>query len=241
MHRLPGFHLYSGLLYMEDKNVNHLIPVQFKKSAGYSLLVGSFIAVLTAMLHPVGGDIGHIVHVKCMLFQSHTLAIICLPIIGFGFFCISRVLLTKSNLSILALIISFFGLIAGMFAATINGLTLPAFAANYAAHKDDQDTVRMIVTYGKYINIPMAYILITAITIAIAIWSWLITRSKQMSAWTGYFGLFITALGIIALIGQFDFTSLFGFRTFLIGLAVWKIVAGFSLISSASISKINLA
>ncbi len=203
---------------------------QFRKLAGYSLLVSSVIIVLIAMMHPVGGDIGHIVHVKSMLQQSHSLAIACLPFLGFGFFGISKILITKSKLSVLSLIISFFGLFAAMIAATINGLTLPAFASNYSPDRDKEEIVKTIITYGKFINVPMAYIFMSVITLSIALWSFLIIKTTRLSLWIGYLGFAISLLGAVALMGKFNLVGLFGFRAFLFGLVIWKIFVGLNML-----------
>lgn len=58
---------------------------EFKRASGICLLVGSILATLTMALHPMGGDIEHIVKIKRVLMFSHAIAIFCLPFIGFGF------------------------------------------------------------------------------------------------------------------------------------------------------------
>lgn len=215
---------------MKDRNTQNTVDIRFKKMAGYCLLIASVLIVVVAIMHPIGGDIKHIVHLKSMLLQSHSLAIICLPFIGFGFFGLSSCLMTKSKLSVLALVISFFGLFSAMIAATINGLTLPAFASTYSQSKNQQEVLKIVITYGKFINIPMTYIFIVAFTFSVGLWSYLITKTNQISAWIGYFGLFIVLFGIVLLIWQFNFTSLFGLRSFLFGLIAWKILVAMSML-----------
>ena len=118
---------------------------EFRKTSGFCLLLGSFLATLTMVLHPNGGDISHIVKIKSVLTFSHAIAILCLPLIGFGFFGLSQILQTKSKLSTLASITVAFGLFAAMIAATVNGLTLPNFASIYATNENDIQTVMKII------------------------------------------------------------------------------------------------
>lgn len=203
---------------------------EFRKASAYCLLLGSFLATLAMTMHPMGGDIQHIVKIKSVLTFSHSIAIFCLPFIGFGFWGLSKLLLTKSKISTLAFIIFSFGLFAAMIAATINGLTLPSFAANYATNQNDIPTIKKIIDYGKYINIPMATIFISATSLAVGIWSFLIIQTKQISKWLGYFGLTIIAFGLLGVVLKFNFTDLLGFRTFTFGLVIWKIAVGINML-----------
>ncbi|WP_445737606.1 hypothetical protein [Mariniflexile sp.] len=203
---------------------------EFIRASGFCLLLGSLLATTTMMLHPNGGDIEHIVKIKNVLTFSHSIAIFCLPFIGFGFFGLSQVLQTKSKIATLALIIFSFGLFAAMIAATINGLTLPNFTSNYAATKNDISTVKKIIDYGKHINIPMTSIFISATSLAVGLWSVLIIQTKRISKWLGYFGLTIISFGFLGVFLKFNFTDLMGFRTFIFGLVIWKIAVGISML-----------
>jgi hypothetical protein len=98
--------------------------------SGYSLLMGTLLLVGTMVLHPSGGSVDHIRRITPLLMGSHALAISSLPLLGFGCYGLAIRLASPSRLATLALITLFFGLLAGMIAATINGLTLPLFVAN---------------------------------------------------------------------------------------------------------------
>lgn len=200
-----------------------MIEKEFRTTAGYCLLLGTLLAVAAMALHPAGGDIEHIVKIKSVLSFSHSIAIFCLPFVGFGFWGLSQILLTKSKMSNLAFMIFSLGLLAAMIAATINGLTLPGFAAANTTDTNDIETVKKIITYGKYINTPMAVIFIAATSLAVAIWSVLIIKNKKISPWLGYWGVLIILFGLTGVFLKFNFTDLWGFRTFIFGLAAWKI------------------
>lgn len=129
-------------------------------------------------------------------------------------------------MSLLAFFILLFGLIATMIAATINGLVLPNFASKYWINDIDVSVLNKIIGYGHAINISMTYIVITAISLSIGIWSFLIIKTNQLSKWLGYFGLTIIAIGHFGVLLSFDFTSLLGFRTFIFSLISWIIVIG---------------
>jgi hypothetical protein len=203
---------------------------EFKKSSGICLLLGSLLATITMAMHPMGGDIQHIAKIGHVLMFSHSVAIICMPFVGFGFWGLSVLLQTQSKVSMLSFFIFCFGLFAAMIAATINGLALPIFASNYSSITGDAAIAKTVLAYGSYINFSMTTIFIVAAAISIAIWSVLIIRLAQLPKWVGYYGLVIVAFGIVGIFLKFNFTNLFGFRVFVAGLVSWKIIAGFALL-----------
>ena len=201
---------------------------EFSKTTGFSLIISAILLIVTMVLHPSGGSIEHILKIKGVLMGSHGLAIFSLPFVGFGFWGLSVALQTKNHLSTLGFIVSCFGLVAGMIAATINGLTLPLYISN-APNTLDSNTLKTILAYGKYINIPMDYIMIVSLSFAIAVWSFLIISTSLFPKWIGYFGLLLIGFGISGIFLQFNFANLFGFRIFIFGIASWIIGTGYFL------------
>ncbi len=202
---------------------------EFSKSTGFSLVVSAILMIITMVLHPSGGSVEHILKIKGVLMGSHGLAIFSLPFVGFGFWGLSNVLQTKSQLSMLGFMMSCFGLVAGVIAATMNGLTLPLYVSN-APNTLDPNTLKAILKYGRYINIPMDYIMIVMFSCGIAIWSFLIIRTDLFPKWIGYFGLLLIGFGILGIFLQFNFANLFGFRIFIFGMASWIILMGYFMI-----------
>jgi hypothetical protein len=202
----------------------------FKKLSGISLIIGSALMVATMVLHPSGGNMEHVLKIKTILIVSHSLAIFSLPFICFGFWGLSASLLTKSRISVLAFIISCFGLFAAMIAATINGLTLPLFLTGAASQKAEVNIINLVSTYGHNINKPMDYILLSAFGLSISIWSALIIRSEQFPKWIGYYGLLLILAGLLAIFNQYSVTGLYGFRIVIFGIVSWIIVAGIKIL-----------
>jgi hypothetical protein len=206
------------------------MDAEFKKISGISLIVGSILMVATMILHPSGGNIEHILKIKTIIIVSHSLAILSLPFIAFGFWGLSTALLTKSKTSILSFIISCFGLFAAMIAATINGLTLPLFLSKIAPKNIDVDIINPITSYGRNINIPMDYILLIAFALSINIWSVLIILSEKFPKWIGYYGLLLILFGVFALFNKYNFIGLFGFRIVVFGIVGWIIVVAIKIL-----------
>lgn len=198
---------------------------EFKQLSGLSLLVGSFIIVTTMVLHPSGGDIDHILRIKSVLMGSHSLAIISIPFVAFGFWGLSIALLTKSRASMLAFMVSCVGVFAAMIAGTINGLTLPMFLTSVSKNSDVNIT-NAIVSYGRNINIPMDYIFILSFSLSILIWSILIIRNSTFPKWLGYYGLIIIFSGVLFSFSYHSLVDLLGFRVVVFAGVSWMILAG---------------
>ena len=205
----------------------------FYKSSGISLITGSLLIIATMVLHPAGGSIEYILKTSKSITATHALAIFSLPILFFGFYGLTNKLLDKWKLAKFALLIMGFGLIAAMFAALINGLTLPYFLSTYEnSIAENAVTLKLIINYGFAINKPLDYIFIAAICLAVTIYSMLIIYSNKLPKWIGYFGVSLIVSAIIGLISGFVFTNLIGFQIFIFGIATWFLATGISLIKS---------
>lgn len=201
-----------------------------KRFSGISLLLGAAMSVLTMVLHPLGGDMEYIVKIKSVLVFSHGMAIACAPFIGFGLWGLSKALRDNHSVSVLALFIALWGLGAATLAGTINGFVLPQFASAYVGSDVDTATLRSMLDYGYYFNKSLAYIFMTAIIVAILLWSLLMTYQKDGFRWLGYYGLLVFALGAAALFFNANMVSVSLFGTFIFGMASWLIAAAVLLI-----------
>lgn len=199
----------------------------FKRTSGISLIIGSLLLMLTMVLHPVGGSIEHIIHIAHINRVSHSLAIACLPFIGFGYYGLALALNTENKLSILALVIAGMGLVAGMIAASINGLTLSEYLLHAGdTFKNQPFIVDSIAHYSGAINHPMAYILMCCLLASMGIWSVLILLTQVFPKWLGYLGLALVVLGGLGFAMQFQFIHVSGFRVFIAGLLTWIVGMG---------------
>lgn len=202
----------------------------FKKLSGTCMMVGCLLLVLTMLLHPAGGNIEHLLRIKKVIIISHSLAILSIPFIGFGFWGLSIALQTASRISMLAFVIALFGLVATMFAAAVNGLVLPFFVSHLAETDYNQEVARMIINYGSQLNKAMDYILMTAFVLAIGIWSALIISNGRHAKWLGYYGMLLITAGLLAAINQYNLIGLYGFRIVVFGIVSWIMATGFTLL-----------
>jgi hypothetical protein len=203
---------------------------QVYKSTGWSLAIGSLLAMVTMVLHPAGGSISAIIAVSGPLKVAHTLAICCLPFMLFGFYGCTKRLHAKSQLSILALFIICFGLFAAMMAALINGLALPFFLESYQNNiQENQPALSLIINYGFALNRALDYVFIAALCVGIFIYSLLILKTKKLNKMLGYLGVLIGLLAALGVVFEYSFVSLLEFQVFVFGIAVWMLCTGLAL------------
>jgi hypothetical protein len=203
---------------------------KFKQVSGYSLIIGSLLLIVAMTFHPSGGSIDNIVATKLSFMTSHSLAILSLPFVIFGFFGLSSALLTKSQISFLALFISFFGLIAAMIAGSINGFALPLFLSKVSEQKFNIETVTLIIRYGSYINISMDYISLSSISLSIAIWSALIIKNLKYLNWFGYYGVAIFLSFLLSAANGYNLAGLFLFRFVVFAIVSWIMIAAYKIL-----------
>lgn len=205
---------------------------QFRKTAALCLLIGSLLAAITMILHPSGGSPEHINHLKNAIVFSHSLAIFCLPFMGFGGWGLSVLLQTSGRIAMLSFFVFCIGLIAAMIAASINGIVLPYFVGHYYNTDIDETVLKAILGYGRYFNAAMDYIFITACTFTVGVWSIIIVTKAQLPRWIGYYGFVIIVFGLIGVLVNFNFISVFGFRIFIFGLVSWLVSVGYLMLAS---------
>ncbi len=195
-----------------------------KKLAGISLLLGSLMAVLTMVLHPLGGDMQHIVKISRVLVFSHSLAIACVPLVAFGLWGLCCLLETPGRMAILGFFVAMLGLGAAALAGTINGLVLPRFAAHFVDSQVDVGTLDAILDYARFFNGALAYIFMASITVAILIWSVLMVWSVGPMKLLGYYGFLVALFGVVSLFSISNLTSVSLFGTFVFGMASWLVL-----------------
>lgn len=212
------------------------MDASFYKTTGMSLIASSLLAIVSMVLHPSGGSIEHILKITTSIQLTHSLAISCLPFMLFGFYGLTYKLLGQRRLSMLALMIVFFGLIAALIAALINGLALPYFLSQYSGNTEPIiSTLSPIVNYNFALNKGFDYIFIVSLCVAIGLYSALIIGSNKLPKWIGYLGLILMMLIIIGVVTNFTFTNLLGFRLVVFGITGWMLSSGVALVKLRSL------
>lgn len=206
------------------------------KSAGLALLTGSVLMLTTMVLHPSGGNLQHLLRISRIVVISHSMALLAIPFLGFGFWGLTKRLGTHQFLPILSFAFMLTGLLAGFIAATINGLALPLFIQHYKdATAEEALSIRPILRSNLALNQAFDYVFLTAISVSIFCWSVAILTLRKLSRWMGYSGLLLSFSTIAMLLSGFVLISLHGFRLFIFSSIVWISLIGIALMRSQAV------
>lgn len=198
--------------------------------AGTALIVGSVLMVVTMALHPAGGSFTHLLKASAMIIGAHSVAMVSVPVSLFGFWGFANHFRQERELSRFAFCFIFFGLVAALLAAAVNGLALPLFIKNYPdASRELTETVSPVLKYNTALNHAFDFIFIAAICVAVVLWSVAIVKGRELPRWIGYYGLLLGALGLTLLLSGVTLIDLHGFRLFIFGLVTWIVAIGFLL------------
>lgn len=193
-------------------------------------MIGSFLMIVTMVLHPVGGDFDHLLAIVDMGITAHAVAIFSVPFVAYGYWGISIKLQESVFLSRIGFSFMMFGLFAVMIAATLNGLVLMQFVASYA--DADQQTIeglKPIFRYNHFFNLANDYIFMAAVGVSTLFWSIASLKTKQFPSWVGYFGIGPVATALLTLVAGFVFTDVIGFKIFIFGTTAWIMTMGWLL------------
>lgn len=203
---------------------------QLEKNAGISLIIGSVLGVITMVIHPVGGNIDHLINISGVIIVSHTIALFSIPFLMFGFWGLSRRIGFDNSFSVLALVTASLSLAAVMMAAAINGIVVPFFVDNLKdASPEKIKTAEMILSFGFSLNQAFDYIFVGGICQAFLLWSIAIIKGKTFPNWIAFLGIALGLGFLIAMISGFVLSDLRGFRIFFFGIVAWMIAAGIML------------
>src|ERR1700744_2379279 len=163
---------------------------KLESDSGAALITGSILMVITMALHPYEGSIAHLFKVITMVIITHSIAIISIPIVLFGFWGLTKRLGGDKIISIIAFITICLGMISIMLAAGVNGVAMPLFLTAYKnAPPEIINTLKPILVYSGALNHMFDYIFIGFMCIAVMLWSITIIRTKSLPVWIGYVGM----------------------------------------------------
>src|SRR5665213_1636661 len=98
---------------------------------GTSLILGSFLMIVTMVMHPSGGNFEHLLKISALIMGTHTLALISIPFTLYGFWGLTKKLSGDEFFSKVAFSTILLGMFAVMCAAAINGLAMPMYISLY--------------------------------------------------------------------------------------------------------------
>lgn len=198
------------------------MTVQSQKNAGIALLIFVSLMFFTMVLHPVGGNIEHLMRVRVMIIVVHSVALFSLPFAGMGFWGLTRKIGIDQFYSMMGFAMILLGLVAVLLAASTNGLILPLFIERYKdASKEQLDAIAPIFRYNFMVNHAFDYVYTFAFSIAMMCWSWAIIKTRKLPRWLATTGIVLGILSIIVFLLSLTPASIVGFRIFVTTIIAW--------------------
>jgi hypothetical protein len=200
------------------------------RMSGLALILGSVGSIITMGLHPTGHDLlapGQLTPVMHMVVFVHSLALICLPVMFFGAWGLTRRLASPSRLSTLALVFYGFAMMATMNAAAISGFMTPYIAQQMALPDPAMhDMWHMILHYNGQLNQTFALVLVMAASVAILLWSISMLKSKKFAAALGIYGCVLGTVTIILVGSGHVKLGVHGFGMIVVAESIWYVIVG---------------
>ena len=199
---------------------------------GIALIVGALGGVVTMALHPTGHDLLATASEVArrneqVTVATHSIALMALPILLFGFLGLSRRLGINRALVSAALIAYAFGLIAAMCATVLNGLVAPTLTRQILTSDDaTRQHLQVVLMNNDLLNQAFSKIYLTASSIAVILWSIAMFNVSRFAKWIGLAGC-LFAFGFLALFfaGHLRL-NVHGFGLFIFAQSLWTILVG---------------
>jgi hypothetical protein len=208
------------------------------KIYGVALIIGALGGVLTMLLHPTGHDILQNPEEISRRYETlavavHVLAIICIPIICWGFFGFSQRIGWEKPSIILAQIVFGLGGLSVTAAAVINGLATPTLMRQiYDADEPTKKLLNLVVWNNWLLNQAFTKVYVVATAAAFIIWSIHLWKKGLLAQITAVIGFII---GIVSLSGIFSGhlkLDVHGFGLVMFGQGVWIILVAIFMFKS---------
>lgn len=206
------------------------------KIYGIALIAGTLGAVITMFFHPTGRDLlGQPDDVargnEFITIAAHSLGLVSLPIIFFGFTGLSRRLDSKSPLVSAALIAHGLGTMAAVNAAVINGLVGPILTRKIIeADAQAQTFLQMLLMNNSLLNQAFTKVYIVGVAAAFILWSVRLLKMENFARIIAIPGLIIGVITLSAVFSGHLRLDVHGFGAIVFAQSIWTILIGIFLI-----------
>lgn len=195
---------------------------------GTALILGAVSGLVTMALHPTGHEVAGGQGARSI--AVHALALFGVPLSVYGAFVLTRLLAAREALAELALSFYGAGAVALVLAATASGFIATSQIAGMAESAGAERVVRTALLESTHDwNQAFTQIFVAASSLAIALWSIAILRTRLLSRRAAVYGLLVAGIALIALLSGHLRLDIHGFGALVLAQAVWSIALGLEL------------
>ena len=162
------------------------IIMKINTAYGFALIVGTVAAIVTMAFHPAGFDphasVEAVAHEMSILVGVHTLALLSVPLLVFGFAGVTMRVGWHRPEALLAFIIYAFSTVAIMFAGIADGLINAALIPEMTGASDLKlQALKAALSYNFQFNQACAKVFVVGTSLAIILWSITLFRFECLS------------------------------------------------------------
>jgi hypothetical protein len=206
-----------------------------ERMGGLAMIAGVMMGLTTMALHPTGHDVARDMATQGALAVAvHALAIAAAPVALFGALALTRALAVDDGLAELALAFQALALFAALMAATASGLLGPGLIASaMAAQGDERVVAAALLRYNGALNQAFARVLVGASSVAIALWSVEMLRTRRLGRGTAVYGLVVSLVTLAVLVSGNLRLDVHGFGAVVLAQGVWTVLVGVRLMRAS--------
>lgn len=222
-----------------DKN-NKQVQMKHSKIYGFALIAGTLGAAITMLFHPSGRDLlGQPDDVarrnELITVVAHSMGLVSLPVIFFGFTGLSRRLNLESPLVSAAIIVYGFGTVGAMCAAVINGLVGPVLTRKIiGVDEESQKLLQMLLMNNSLLNQAFTKVYVVGVSAAFILWSIRLLKMGNFARIVAITGLTIGVLSAFAIFSGHLRLDVHGFGAIVFAQSIWTILMGIFMIRARS-------
>jgi hypothetical protein len=196
------------------------------------MIAAAIAGVLTMMVHPTGHDVlasGQFSTIAAFGQAIHIFAIITAPVAFLGALALARHMDSPNRVAITALVIYGFALVAVMIAATLSGLVAIPILQKLVEQPQSAAQWQGLASFSGLLNQAFARIYTLLASIAIALWSAPIVRTRKLPRAAGIYGLVIAPVIFVAVGSGHVRLDVHGFGAVVLLQAIWFVAVGAAL------------
>jgi hypothetical protein len=196
------------------------------------MIAAAIAGVLTMMVHPTGHDVlasGQFTTIAAFGQAIHVFAIITAPVAFLGALALARHMDSPNRVAITALVIYGFALVAIMIAATLSGLVAIPILQKLVEQPQPAAQWQGLASFSGLLNQGFARIYTLLASIAIALWSVPIVRTRKLPRAAGIYGLVIAPVIFVAVGSGHVRLDVHGFGAVVLLQAIWFVAVGAAL------------
>jgi hypothetical protein len=196
---------------------------------GLALIFGTVASIVTMSLHPTSvsalASPEALMHEMRVLVAVHTLALLSIPLMVFGFAGVTHRLGWERPAALFAFVLYAFSAIAIMFAAIADGLINAALMPKMiSAPESELQILKAALAYNFQLNQACAKVFVVGSSLAFIFWSAALLRAGTFGRRVAAVGWFTGGIALLGLLSGHVRMSAHGFALIVFLQAVWVVL-----------------